>query len=100
MSFPDKKRLDKMRSRLEKAEGTVMLSPDATPLEKLRWDICQGILKFKNDHNMTQDELAKAMGIDKSKVSKILHHRIKEFSTDRLIKLLQGLKPRIKIKVS
>ena len=50
--------------------------------------------------NMSQDDLAEAIGVDKAKVSKILHHRINEFSTDRLIKLCQGLNPRIKIKVS
>jgi len=100
MGFPSKKQLDKVRARLEKAEGTLMIAPDATPLEKLRWDICQKFIQYKAEHDMTQDELAEAIGVDKAKVSKILHHRIDEFSTDRLIRLFQGLNPRIKIRVS
>ncbi|HMN69385.1 MAG TPA: XRE family transcriptional regulator [Bdellovibrionales bacterium] len=100
MGFPDKKRLDKVRAKLEKAEGTLMIAPDATPLEKFRWDICQKFLQYKAAHHMTQDELAEAIGVDKAKMSKILHHRIDEFSTDRLIKLYQELNPKVKIKVS
>jgi predicted XRE-type DNA-binding protein len=99
MGFPDKKTLDKVRAKLEKMEGTLMLSPDASPLEKLRWDICQKFLQYKNKHEMTQDEMAEILGVDKAKISKILHHRIDEFSTDRLITLYQQLNPEIKIKV-
>ena len=99
MGFPDKKRLDKVRARLEKTEGTLMIAPDATPLEKFRWDLCQKFLQYKAEHHMTQDDLAEAIGVDKAKTSKILHHRIDEFSTDRLIKLYQELNPRVKIRV-
>jgi predicted XRE-type DNA-binding protein len=99
MSFPSKKQLEKVRARLENAEGTLMLAPDATPLEKLRWDICQKFIQYKAEHHMTQEELAECLGVDKAKISKILHHRIEEFSTDRLMKLYQGLNPRMKIKV-
>jgi predicted XRE-type DNA-binding protein len=49
---------------------------------------------------MSQDDLAEVIGVDKAKVSKILHHRIDEFSTDRLVELFQSLNPRMKIKVS
>ena len=99
MGFPNKKQLEKVRARLEKAEGTLMLEPDATPLERLRWDICQKFVQYKAEHHMTQEELGEYLGIDKAKISKILHHRIEEFSTDRLMKLYQGLKPRMKITV-
>lgn len=99
MGFPDKKQLDKVRARLEKAEGTFMIAPDATPLEKFRWDLCQKFLQYKAEHHMTQDDLAEAIGVDKAKISKILRHRIDEFSTDRLIKLYQELNPRVKIRV-
>ncbi len=99
MGFPSKKQLEKVRTKLDKAEGTLMLAPDATPLERLRWDICQKFVQYKAEHHMTQEELAENLGVDKAKVSKILHHRIDEFTTDRLIKLYQGLNPRLKIKV-
>lgn len=99
MSFPDKKRLEKVKAKLEKTKGTLMLSPYASPLEKLRWDLCQKFIQYKQEHNLSQDEIAEMLGVDKAKVSKILRHRIDEFSTDRLISLYQQLNPEIKIKV-
>ena len=99
MGFPKKADLEKVRSKLETAEGTLMLSPKATPLEKFRWELCQKFIQYKNEQGLTQEQLAGALGVDKAKVSKILHHRIDEFSTDRLITLYQQLNPGIKIRV-
>jgi predicted XRE-type DNA-binding protein len=80
MKFPSKKTLDSMRKNLAKAEGTLLISPDASPLEKFRWDLCQKFVRYKMDHELSQDQLAELLGVDKAKVSKILHHRIDEFS--------------------
>jgi predicted XRE-type DNA-binding protein len=100
MKFPSKKTLAAVRKKLKNAEGTLMISPDASPLEKFRWDLCQKFLKYKMDHGLSQDQLAELLGVDKSKVSKILHHRIDDFSTDRLVTLYQKIDPDIVIKVS
>ena len=99
MAFPDEKTLKRMRAKLDKVEGTLMISPNATPLQKLRWDLCQKFVRYTREHDLTQDQLAKVLGVDKAKVSKILHHRIDEFSTDRLVTLYQQLNPDIKFKV-
>jgi hypothetical protein len=39
MAFPNEKKLEVIRKKLEKAEGTLMLPEKATPLEKFRWDL-------------------------------------------------------------
>ncbi len=97
--FPTKANLKKVRAKLEKAEGTLLLSPEATPMEKLRWELCQKFIQYKNEHELTQEQLAEELGVDKAKISKILHHRIDEFSTDRLNTLYQQINPGIKIRV-
>jgi predicted XRE-type DNA-binding protein len=99
MGFPDKKELERALKKLEKAEGTLALKSDATPLEKFRFDLCQKFLKYKKANNLNQKKLAEALNIDEPKVSKILHHRIDEFSTDRLIELYSRLEPDLKLKV-
>lgn len=99
MRFPDKKELERVLKKLEKAEGTLALKPDASPLEKFRFDLCQKFLKYKKAHELNQKELAQALNIDEPKVSKILHHRIDEFSTDRLIELYSRLEPDLKLRV-
>ena len=99
MAFPSEKELQKIRKKLEKAEGTLMLPENPTPLEKFRWDLCQKFVKFKLDNNITLEAMGEILGIDRGKVSKILRHRIDSFSSDRLIGYLQVLYPETKLRV-
>lgn len=100
MGFPSKQRVAKALKKLEKVEGTLALSENPTALERFRWDLCQKFIKYKLTHNCAQKDIATHLGIDESKVSKILHHRIEDFSTDRLISLYEKLDPNVKLKVS
>lgn len=86
--------------KLEKADGTLVLKSDGSPLEKFRWDLCQKFIKNKKAHGPNQKQLAELLEVDEAKISKILHHRIDEFSTDRLIALYYSkLDPSLKLKV-
>ena len=100
MAFPSESELKKIRKQLAKAEGTLMLAPNATPRERFRWDICQKFVAYKQKHALTVEALADILGTDKAKVSKILRHRIESFSTDRLLTLLQIIYPRTELKVA
>jgi len=99
MGFPNSKELDSVLEELEKKEGTLALPENATPLEIFRWELCQKFIKYKKDNNITQREMAKRLGVDEGKVSKILHHRIDDFSTDRLITLYSKLDPNLRLEV-
>ena len=99
MAFPSQDKIKKALERMKDAEGTLMLPPDATTLMKFRWDLCQKFIKFKHRHNYTQIEMANLLGVDAAKISKILHHRIDEFSTDRLISLYEVLDSSLTLKV-
>lgn len=100
MGFPKKTEINEMLKKLEKKKGSVALSADASPLEKFRFGICQRFLKYKLEKNLTQKELAEIVEIDEAKMSKILHHRIKEFSTDRLVNLYMKINPDVEISVA
>ncbi len=100
MPFPNKKEINQSLKKLNKLEGTLALKSDATPLEKFRFELCQKFIIFKKNNGLNQKELAEMLGTDEPKVSKILHHRIDEFSTDRLIDLYSRLDPDLKLKVS
>lgn len=84
---------------LSKREGTLGPPENPTPLEKFRWDLCQKFVRFKHKNELAQKDMAKIMSIDEAKVSKILRHRIDEFSTDRLIDLYSKLDPDLKLKI-
>jgi predicted XRE-type DNA-binding protein len=99
MSFPKEQALSQIRKKLEKTEGTLMLPENPTALERFRWDLCQRFVQYKRRNDLTLEEMGRILGIDRGKVSKILRHRIDEFSTDRLIEYLQILYPETKLKV-
>lgn len=98
--MPRKAEIKKVLKKLEKAEGTLAPPAHPTPLEKFRHDIQQKFAAYKINEKISQREMADILGIDESKVSKILHNRLEDFSTDRLISLYEKLNPDVKLKVS
>lgn len=94
MAFPSKKELATMRKKLDKAEGSLMLSPKATALEKLRYEICKQFVIYARDHNLKSKELAKLVGVDESLMSKVLRYRHHRFSTDKLVEMLSRIHPK------
>jgi predicted XRE-type DNA-binding protein len=60
--------------------ATMALPENPTVLERFRWDLCQKFIKYKSENELAQKDIAERLGVDESKVSKILHHRIDEFS--------------------
>ena len=100
MSFPDKKKIEKMRKKLDKADGFLMLDKNATELDRLRFKICQELLKYSQKNNYRGGEMADFLEITKADMSRIFNHRIDKFSTDKLIDIYTKIKPEYKLKVS
>lgn len=94
MKLPNKKELDKMRKKLEKTEGSLMLSAKASPIEKLRYEICRQFVIYQRDHDLTSKDLAKLIGVDESLMSKVLRYRHERFSTDKLVEMLSKIYPK------
>ena len=102
MGFPKTKELAKFRKKLDKADGTLLISPDASTLEKFRYEICRQFVIYQREHNLKSKDLAKLVNIDESLMSKVLRYRHQRFSTDRLIEMLAKIYPkhRLILKVS
>lgn len=100
MGFPNKDEVKRALKKLEKAEGTLSRPTNPTALEKFRWDIQQKFVTYKLDKKVSQKGMAEILGVDEGKMSKILHNRLEEFSTDRLISLYERLDPHVKLRVS
>jgi len=94
MKFPNTKQLSKMRKKLEKADASLALSPTATPLEKLRYEICRQFVIYQREHDLKCKELAKIVGVDESIMSKVLRYRNERFTTDKLIQMLSKIHPK------
>ena len=56
-----------------------------TPLQIAKFEICQEILGYKLDNNLTHEQVAERIGISKAETEDILFCHIEEFTLDRLI---------------
>lgn len=100
--WPSKKELKKVMKVLRKSIGSRVLPPDATPIDKLKDSICAEFIIYKQNHNLTQKQLAEKLDIDEALMSKVLHYHFDEFTLDRLIRYLNIIYPKMEfnLKVS
>ena len=94
MKFPSERELAKIRKKLEKSEGSLVLNPKATELEKFRYEICRQFVIYQREHDLKCKELAKIVGVDESIMSKVLRYKNERFTTDKLIQMLARIYPR------
>lgn len=99
MGFPSKAETARALKRIGDAPGSQALGANPSPLELFRFELSQMFIKYRMYHGLNQRELAERLGVDEAKVSKILHHRLDEFSTDRLIDLYSRLEPGLKLRI-
>ena len=95
--FPSKKQLDEARKMLDKGPASRPLPKDASPVDKMKYKICEKFVIYKNTKKITQKALAEKLNIDEALMSKILHYNFEEFTLDRLIKFLNVLYPNVEI---
>ena len=85
---PPKKVVDSIRKELTNPDfpyKNIGLSPNATPLEKNKYDICQRILAYKQDNKLTTEKVAKNIQLTTPETEDIFFGRINKFTLDRLV---------------
>jgi hypothetical protein len=87
MSYPDKKRIFKVLDKIKsgKMKPTEIIDAKASPIDKMKFNICQQILKFKRENNYTNLDLAEIIGVGPAVISRILHCQISRFKVDSLL---------------
>lgn len=76
--------------------GSIGLPPDATAIDKMKFSIARDVIIFKMKSEVSQSDIAKIIGVSKSRISEILHYRLAKYSLDTLIKYLFALKGHVK----
>jgi len=100
MRYPSKKKLEEIDKKLKDVEGTLMVGPSSSSLEKFRWELCQNLVKYMTKKDLSQVEFAKLLGIDQSRVSEVVNHRIDKVSTDKLISYNEKINPKVEFKIA
>ncbi len=99
-SFPSESELKRMRRKLSRGRASYVLPPDASSVEKAKYEICKQVLLYMHANGLTQRELATRMGIPETRVSEVVHYRIWKFTLDRLLGYLEKLNPKVVLKVA
>jgi predicted XRE-type DNA-binding protein len=100
MGFPSRKEIKRVLKELEHIEGSRMLHPDDSLVDRIKFDICARFIIYRRENEITQKELAKILDLDPALMSKILHYRFDDFTIDRLVRLLEILHKDISIKIA
>ncbi len=98
--FPTEIELNAIRKQMSKIKGSRGLPPDATALDRGKYEVCERLLAYMKKKRMTQRELAKALDTSETRVSEIVHYRIDKFTLDRLVAFLQTVHPMVTLHVA
>jgi predicted XRE-type DNA-binding protein len=91
MGYPSRKEINKVMPRLKKAQPTHIIPKTAPLLDRTKFQFCQRFIVYMHDNKLNQVEMARQLGIDKSRVNDIAKCRIELFSLDKLIRLAERL---------
>ena len=100
LKYPSKERLKQMDEKLKKVDGTLMVGPSSTASEKFRWELCQSLVKYMVENNMSQVDFAEFLKIDQARISEIVNHRIDKVSTDKLTAYNEKINPTVSFKIA
>jgi predicted XRE-type DNA-binding protein len=98
--WPEAKELQRMRRILSRKAGSEGLSPDATAMDRAKWDLCAEFVKYLRVEEISQRELAKRLTVSEARVSEIVHYRLKKLTAEQLLKYLERIKPNFRLRVA
>jgi len=91
--------LKKVEDPKNNSEVNYALPENPTPLQIAKFEICQEILGYKLDNNLTRKQVAERIGISKAETEDILFCHIEEFTLDRLVDYASKLLDPVQVKV-
>jgi len=102
-NFPPEEEMEKVIKRFSDPNYNrvnIGLMPDASELDKTKYNICQSISRYKRVNKLTPGELAKKVGISKEKTDHILFGRITNFNLDELVSYTEKLNGHLQLKIN
>ena len=79
--------------------GSWDLPENPTPLEQAKYELCEKILGYQEDNNLTDQELRQRTNLSQAKLEDILFTRIKKVNSDELINAASKLFAPCQIKI-
>jgi predicted XRE-type DNA-binding protein len=92
-TFPPEEELARVRERISKSDKrtNIGLHPNASSIEKAKYDFCQTIARYRRENNLPEKTVAQQLGITSSRLDSILYSHINEFTLDELANYINNL---------
>jgi hypothetical protein len=95
-----KKYLERIEDPKNNQEVNYDLPENPTPLQVAKFDICQKILAYQQDHNLTDEELVNRINLSIPELEEVLFCQIEKFTLDRLMTYANSLFNPSQIKIT
>src|SRR5579859_8042067 len=80
-------------------EVNYALPENPTPLQVAKYEICQEMLGYKQDNDLTRTQVAEKIGLSEAETEDILFCHIENFTLDRLVEYASRLLEPIQVKI-
>jgi predicted XRE-type DNA-binding protein len=100
LGWPSEKNFKEVKRKMKRGLASQMLPPDATPVEKVKQELCAHFIRYKRSEGITQRELARRLDATENRVSEILHYHHRQFTIDRLLGLLSKILRDVTLRVA
>jgi predicted XRE-type DNA-binding protein len=100
VKWPSEETLGRLDKKLSRVKGSRVVSADADPVERIKHALCEAVVRYCQDHGLSQRDLAKLLDVSESRVSEMVHYRVEKLTIDRLVKHLAKLKQTVKVQVA
>lgn len=98
--WPSEDTLKKMDKKLVRLESAATLHPNASAIDRFKFDLCKKLLIHMKDRELSQREFAELLGTNESRVSEIIHYKVKRVTADRLMSYLEMVDAKAEFKVA
>ena len=98
--WPSEKEWTAIEKKLSKLKPSKVLPTNAGPVDQVKHELCSHFVRYCQEKNVTQRELALRLGVSESRVSEIVHYHHGRFTIDKLLELLNIIKPKLKLNVA
>ena len=102
-SFPPEEEMEKVIKRFSDPNYNrvnIGLMPNASELDKSKYNVCQSISRYKRINKLTPSELSKKIRISKERTEDILFGRITNFNLDELVSYMEKLNGHLQLKIN
>jgi|SRR5581483_3241829 len=95
-----KRYLERVEDPKNNQEVNYDLPENATPLQVAKFDICQKILAYQQDNDLSDEKLANRINLSIPELEEILFCQIEKFTLDRLMSYANSLFSPSQIKIT